>query len=159
METNQPIDEDMGQTPRLPDSFYSDLKTAGGWAMFLAVLGFVGVAILLLTGIGMSAFSVVGSGDNEFSDALPFSTLYLGVMYLVLGAIYVVPVLYLFRFAQKAREAGRTFAISTVEDGVRFLRKHYQITGIMVILLMVLYIVGIFAFIAFGMSMSGQGYF
>lgn len=159
METNQPIDEDMGQSPRLPDSFYSDLKTAGGWAMFLAVLGFVGVAILLLTGIGMTAFSVVGSGDNEFSSALPFSTLYLGVMYLVLGAIYVVPVLYLFRFAQKAREAGRTFAISTVEDGVRFLRKHYQITGIMVILLMILYIVGIFAFIAFGMSMSGEGYF
>lgn len=159
METNQPIDEDMDQTPRLSDSFYSDLKSAGGWAMFLAVLGFIGVAILLLTGVGMSALSMVGMDNKQFLSNLPFSTLYLGIMYLVLGAIYLVPIIYLFRFAQKAREAGKTFAIATVEDGARFLRKHYQITGIMVILLLVLYIVGILAFFVFGMSIAGKGYF
>jgi len=155
METNQPIDEDMGQTPRLSDSFYSDLKTAGGWAMFLAILGFIGVGFLLLGGIGVTVFSIMQSGNDEFTSGLPFSTIYLGVMYLITAAIYIAPVLYLFRFAQKAREAGRSYTISTVEDGVRFLRKHYQITGIMVILLFFLYIAGAIAMLSYGMSMMG----
>lgn len=152
MESNQPLDYNMSEQTALSEQAYTHLRKSGGWAMFLAILGFLGAGIMILSGVGLSAMS--GFGGNELSEFMPFRPIMLGLLYLGIGLIYLIPIIYLYRFAQKAREIGQSRHLPGLEQVLQLQFRVYQITGIMVILFIVLYIVIIFAFVSFGMSMG-----
>jgi hypothetical protein len=79
--------------PAPPDEVIANLAAASGWVQFMAVLGFISVALMGLAGL---VILVIGLPDTGIVGH------FLGFMYLVMGAIYLVPLLPLNRAAQAA---------------------------------------------------------
>ena len=83
------------------------LAETAKWARFLAIVGFV--ALVLLTGIGIYASIVLNQFENMYGNESRGvgSVLGLGaaITYLVVFLIYIFPIVFMFRFAGKMRQA------------------------------------------------------
>lgn len=105
------------------------LESAGKWAKFLAILGFIGAGILVMTGLSIVA---MGSMMQQFAN-LPFPVGLLGAVYLVIAGVYILPVLYLFRFANHATNGLRQDRAGALTEAMRYLRAHYRFLGVAVL--------------------------
>ena len=73
----------------------SFLKEIAKWAFFLSIIGFIGIALMVLLGV----FSSVLFGAIPQTEQIPFDfSLMLTIMYLVLAVLYFFPVYYLLKF-------------------------------------------------------------
>ncbi|WP_303315508.1 hypothetical protein Q4Q34_14955 [Flavivirga abyssicola] len=80
------------------------LEETSKWSYFLAILGFVGIGLIVLVGVGMSFYT----GLNEFGADSAYGLGYslgAGIVYLLLALIYFFPLLYLFKFSKKMKNA------------------------------------------------------
>lgn len=128
------------------DSMVS-LHETGGWANFLAILGFIMVGFLVIMAFVMNfVFSNLPMGDSPIPAAGGIFT----VVYLLIAVVYFFPVLYLYRFANGVREGIRARDSQKVADGLRNLKSHYKFVGILTIAGFVLYILFIILFVALG---------
>lgn len=84
------------------------LSEAAKWARFLAIVGFVGLGVLVLSGIFASVMF------SRLEETTRFGTRSVGggfmgattaIMYIILAVIYFFPLLYLLRFANAMRAA------------------------------------------------------
>lgn len=147
------------------DSFYSEggfqvtnraknfLATAATWGKFLAIMGFIGTAIMVLVGIAMmfvgSAFS--GLGQNPVMGAL--GGVGFGFIYIILSLIYFFPSLFLFQFSSKTKASIRNSDSLELEEGLKNLKSLFLFLGISTIVMLVFYfLIILFAMIA-GASM------
>lgn len=109
------------------------------WAKFLSILGFIGVAFML---IGALSIALVGNSimGSEVAG--------ISVVYLVFAAIYFMPMYYLFKFATHARQGLTHKSQYETDQGLIYLAAHYKFIGIMAIVLLSLYVlifIGVFA--------------
>jgi len=109
------------------------------WAKFLSILGFIGVAFMLIgaLSIALVGISIMGSEVAGIS-----------VVYLVFAAIYFMPMYYLFKFATHARQGLTHKSQYETDQGLIYLAAHYKFIGIMAIVLLSLYVlifIGVFA--------------
>ncbi len=109
------------------------------WAKFLSILGFIGVAFML---IGALSIALVGNSimGSEVAG--------ISVVYLVFVAIYFMPMYYLFKFATHARQGLTHKSQYETDQGLIYLAAHYKFIGIMAIVLLSLYVlifIGVFA--------------
>ena len=109
------------------------------WAKFLSILGFIGVAFML---IGAVSIALVGNSlmGSEVAG--------ISVVYLVFAAIYFMPMYYLFKFATHARQGLTHKSQYETDQGLIYLAAHYKFIGIMAIVLLSLYVlifIGVFA--------------
>ena len=109
------------------------------WAKFLSILGFIGVAFMLIgaLSIALVGISIMGSEVAGIS-----------VVYLVFAAIYFMPMYYLFKFATHARQGLTHKSHYETDQGLIYLAAHYKFIGIMAIVLLSLYVlifIGVFA--------------
>ena len=129
------------------------LYEAGGWATFLSILGFIMMGILVLMGLFMGViFSSLPA-----SDALPFSGGVFAVFYVIIAAVYSIPIYYLFKFASLSRKGVQQRDSQQVSGAIQFLKSHFKFIGILAIVGFVLYVIFILLFVALGMgSMLGE---
>ena len=109
------------------------------WAKFLSILGFIGVAFMLIVALSIALVgnSIMGSEVAGIS-----------VVYLVFAAIYFMPMYYLFKFATHARQGLTHKSQYETDQGLIYLAAHYKFIGIMAIVLLSLYVlifIGVFA--------------
>jgi hypothetical protein len=125
-----------------------DLDKARKWSMFLAILGFIGIGLILIIGLFAGAFlTVFKSGDS----ATGITEILVFLFVLVFAVIYFFPVLYLFRFSKYTSNAVRTLDKQELHKAFRNLRRYFVYIGILIIVVLVIYIV---AFIAAGASVA-----
>jgi len=120
------------------------LKETAKWAMFLSILGFIGLAFMLLGGLAMfAAGSAIdsASGDMGMMGAFPSSVL--GAIYLIMAILYFFPVMYLFKFASNTKQAISDRNSEMLTNSLGSLKSHYKFVGILAIVMIVTYIVGI----------------
>ena len=83
------------------------LSETAKWARFLAIVGFV--ALVLITGLGIYASIVLNRFETMYGNESRGigSALGLGaaITYLVVFLIYIFPIVFMFRFAGKMRQA------------------------------------------------------
>ena len=82
-----------------------DLDTTRKWTMFLAILGFIGIGIIVIVGLLAGVFLTVfktKAGGIGISEGLIFAFV------LLAAVIYFFPVLYLFRFSKHTSHAVKT---------------------------------------------------
>ena len=147
---------DLGQQQHelfVTDEAREGLKTAASWSMGLAILGFVGVGFMVLAGVAML---VMSSFLGKASTDMPFPFWIISLFYLLIAALYFFPLLFLFRFGSKMKNALLHNDNHSLTESCANLGKHYKYLGIMVIILIGLYLVAIFAAIAFGASMGSM---
>lgn len=129
------------------------LYEAGGWANFLAILGFIMMGFLVLAGIFMGAVFSNLPAENT----LPFSGGVFTIIYILIAAVYFFPIYYLFKFATMARNGIQVRDSSQVSGALHYLKSHYKFVGILTIAAIALYILFILLFVALGMgTMLGE---
>ena len=122
------------------------LNATRKWTMFLAILGFIGIGVLLgagvVTGLFLSVFNTTNT-NLGFPESLVI------IIVIVIALISFFPVLYLFRFSKHTTEAVRTHDKEKLHEAFWNLKAYYFYVGILIIVVLVLYLV---FFIALGAS-------
>lgn len=114
----------------------SFLRTAAGWAMFLAIIGFIFLALGLLGSLGM-----IASGSMlDATPGMPFSGTALGLVMLLSVIITFLPVLYLFKFSSSTRQAINNNSTDEITKAFGNLRSYFVWCGVLTILFIVAYI-------------------
>ena len=125
------------------------LNIASKWAKFLAILGFIGTAFMVLAGIIMA---VVTSFTSKLGSPFGFPVGLLGLLYVLLALLYFFPALYLFNFASKSRIALDTINQTEFDDSLKNLKKMFKFLGIMTIALIASYVIAIPTILIFSFS-------
>jgi hypothetical protein len=119
------------------------------WTMFFAILGFIGVALLVLMAFFVGAvfqlfsqFPGAGPGGN-------MPTTMFTVIYLVIALLYFFPVLYLYRFSSNLKRALQLNDTDSLTMSFRWMKAHFKFVGVITIVLLSFYalalLIGIFA--------------
>lgn len=143
------------------DSFYSEggfqvtnrsknfLATAATWSKFLAIIGFIGTALMVLVGI---IAVVAGSAFGNLSQNPVFGaigSIGIAFIYIILALVYFFPSLFLLNFSSKIKRAIRSSDNLELEEAFKNLKSLFMFYGIMTILFIVLYFfIIIFAMVA-----------
>ena len=111
------------------------------WAKFLAICSFVMLGIMVVLGAGMIILQLEGSKSG-------LQVLVMGIFYIGMAVLYFFPSMYLYRFAITSRDAIKKLNDDILEEGLENLKSLFEFTGIMTIIILSLYAVGIIAVIA-----------
>lgn len=127
------------------------LRTASSWATFLAILGFIGSFFMILIGLAITLIGgTLSSLSNTPDSAIGSAILpYMGIFYIIIAAVYLLPSLYLFQFAEKTKKAIDNYNQELLSAGLEKLKSTFKTLGIMTITFIVITIVGYGTLIAF----------
>jgi hypothetical protein len=125
------------------------LETTRKWTLFMAILGFIGIGLMLLIGIfagsfigkmmgGMSSMSgMEGMEGMEGVGAAKavggFMGVFMFIFYLILAVIYFFPILYLLRFSTHTKKAVATLDANELKLGLKYLKSYWKYIGILLI--------------------------
>jgi len=125
-----------------------NLNTMRIWTTFLSVLGFILIGLFIIAGIATGMFLTTFS-TTKAALGIPESMVI--ILLFVAGAISLFPVVFLFRFSKNIRDAVQNNDQQKLDRGIRNLRKYFAFIGILVIIAITAYALGL---IYAGASMS-----
>lgn len=133
------------------------LRVSAKWSMFLAVMGFIGIALMVILAFIMT--TAMSSVPDEVYGNSPFGAMkgFISIIYFFLAAIYFVPVYYLFKYASGMKDALAVRNSDMVSEALVFLKSHHKFLGIMMIVLISLYVLIIIGTAVFFASMAASG--
>ncbi len=144
---------------QLDEQAVNALRESAKWSTFLAVLGFVGIGLMVIAAIFMgSAMAMLPEDPYSSAGMNPFGAMkgFISIFYFVLAVIYFFPILYLYKYATGMKNALNMRNNNTLSDALVQLGKHHKFLGIMMIVLISLYIIVIIGMVAFFASMAGN---
>lgn len=115
------------------------LRETGKWAKFLAIVGFIIMGFMAIGAIVMFAIS------GSMGSLMPFPMWIIGFIYLLIAVVYCFPIYYLLQFSNKAKAALYIRSSQTLTESMEYLKSHYKFMGILMIVLLALYPIGIIA--------------
>jgi hypothetical protein len=124
------------------------LRQTRPWVRFLSVLGFIVAALLL---IGAVIGLIVSATTQGPAESVMF------VIYLACAMLYIVPSVYLFRFADRIADLERTGRVESLVNALEAQKSFWRFVGIMAVVVMVIYGLGIMAMLLFGLGMAATG--
>jgi len=121
----------------ISDEIKKYLLETSKWGKFLAIVGYVGMALLVLIAFGvMVGFSFLNS-DTE--GTFPMAAL--GLVYILLAVVYYFPVNYLYRFSVQMKEGLTTANNQSVTTGFENLKSLFKFMGIFTVVILSIYAV------------------
>lgn len=117
------------------------LKETAKWTKFLAILGFVGIGLMVLGSLVMlfAPSSLMSNGDFPFGGKI-----FMMLLYLVFAVLYYFPISYLYQFSENTKKAIENNDNNAIRDAFEFLKSHYKFMGILTIILLSFYAIMIF---------------
>ncbi len=113
------------------------LQESAKWSKFMAIIGFVGIGLMVLVSLFMAiGFSSMGTANMP---ELPFSMSVFSIIYVLFAAIYFFPVYYLYQYATKTSAALHSKNKQLLTDGLENLKSHHKFLGIFTLILVSLY--------------------
>ncbi len=143
MQTKLPSEELL-----LTDNSLKYLKTTSQWTRFLAILSFIGSGLLLLVAIILIPLGIFIDSPTH----TPHLFIFLGLIYLVLASISFIPAWYLYKFSTNVEKMLTFRTNQKVEEAFLYLMRYYRFTGIMVIVILVIYVIAIIVWATMGME-------
>ncbi|SHF47567.1 hypothetical protein SAMN05444377_11017 [Flavobacterium fontis] len=134
----------------LNDLAKESLRVSARWCLFLAVLGFIGLALMLLVGLFWGFSTQSNPGFGIFGAAKKG----IGVFYILCAAFYIPPVVYLYRYATATTEALRINSAESLAFALQNLKSHHKYLGISMIVLISLYILMVIGLVIYMMRMT-----
>lgn len=118
------------------------LSETASWARFIAILGFVGIAIMVV----FALFAGTIFNNLPQAQTMPFDFGYvMSGVYLLIAILYIFPVLYLYQFSAKMKNALQSKDDEILAIAFEKLKSHYKFIGVFSIIMISLYILGIIA--------------
>jgi hypothetical protein len=125
------------------------LQTGAKWAKFLAIMGFIGCAFVVLMGLfAGSLFSRVGGAMQGYGGAAQGMGAFMSVFYIAFALLYFFPSLYLYQFANFAQKAIMFSNSQDITLAMGKLKSFFKFVGILIIVIISLYlliVIGVFA--------------
>lgn len=131
---------------KLSDTDREYLHSTGGWAKFLAIMGFIACGFMAIAGIIM--LLAMNSLSSLYGGLSPI----IALVYFVFAGIYFVPCLYLFNFGSKIQQTCRYEDGLTTSEAFRYLRACFRFMGIMTIAIIGIYLLIILFAMGVGFS-------
>ena len=127
------------------------LREIAKWTKFLSILGMIGMAFYVLVGIFMTILFYLGSsfGPSQ-NNAGAVAILPLLFMMIIICAIYIAPIWWLYKFSSNLNQAIILKNTEQLTTAFSFLNKHYKFIGIMTLIVIGLYILGFIGIIGSG---------
>ena len=111
-----------------------DLITTAKWTYFYAIISLIGAAFQVLTGIILLVSKhVIGNQQIELSTTMLIP---LGIIYILLGAILIIPAVYLLYFAEKTEKAIAENDVEMMEQAINRMKSYWKFMGILTIVLL-----------------------
>jgi len=125
---------------QLNESAKGFLKEATKWAYFLSILGYIGIAFIVLAAVFAGAlFAFIGNLSREMNNFGAMGGSFVSAFYLMIAAFYFFPVYYLNKFASNAKIALRDNDSKSLAASFEYLKSHYKFIGIMSLIILGLY--------------------
>ena len=107
------------------------LKETAKWTKFLAILGFVGIGLMVLGSLVMlfAPSSLMSNGDFPFGGKI-----FMMLLYLAFAVLYYFPISYLYQFSENTKKAIENNDNNAIRDAFEFLKSHYKFMGILTII-------------------------
>lgn len=126
------------------------LQETRKWASFFAVLGFIGSGLMILLGFSMF---VAGGTNSIFSNVFGgISLTLLAFVYFIAAALYIPPSIYLYKFSATMKIAIAKKNNKELENAFMNLKSTFRYGGILTIVILFLYLIGIVIAILGGMA-------
>lgn len=141
----------MAPAPRdaITPAMLEALRKTKPWVRFLSILGFLGSAVMVLVGIGLAIFGMVAGGGSTDSPMGPMAMAGLGLIYVLLALLYIIPSRYLFRYASAIKRAlDSPSKTQPIEEALGYQKSFWKFCGILMLIMILLYIPLVFAAIA-----------
>jgi hypothetical protein len=146
------------ERPLLNEAALFYLSEARKWAKFLAIMGFIGIGLMVIGGIIMGIAMSFVSGITQSPMAVLPSGFFV-ILYLVMALIYFFPVNFLYRFSVKLGASLATGNEEELSAAFMNLKSLFKFMGILIIVTYSFVILGfIFSIFAamFGLTHSGM---
>jgi hypothetical protein len=157
IQTTQPSGLGIDETSK------TQLMEAARWARFLAIVGFVVCALVVLAGIfaGSVLQQMMGRfGENDLGTVnMQGVGAMISVVYIGIAILYFFPCLYLYRFANGMKTAFSTYEQDHLNKSFQNLKIMFRYLGILTIIVICLYAFSILMFLMAGGSSAGGGVF
>ncbi len=138
----------------LTDKARNELKQSAGWTMFLAIAGFVGIALILI----VAALLVIGTTFRgfEYWDQNPqmFPIGMVAIFYILSGVAYFFPCYFLLNYSLKMKAALIENTELTLEEAFVNLKRCFKFMGIFLIILLSIYFLAFLGIFVFGGLMT-----
>ncbi len=125
------------------------LRSSASWSMFLAIMGFIGIGFMVL---GAIAMTMMGSAFGGAIGGLGGMQNWFGVIYIIIAALYFMPVYYLYKYSSDMKTALNNKNSELLSSSLGYLKSHHKFLGISIIAFILLYIVMIVGFFIVGVS-------
>jgi hypothetical protein len=133
------------------------LRKTKPWVRFLSILGFLGSAFMVLAGIGLAIFGMVAGGGASDSPMGPVAMAGIGLLYILLALLYIIPSRYLFRYASAIKRAlDSPSKTQPIEEALGYQKSFWKFCGILMLIMILLYIPLVIAAIAIPNFMSAM---
>lgn len=117
------------------------LRETAKWANFIAIVAFIGLGLMVIGALMLILLADQAPASMIYNSPMPFREL--GVTYLVLVLVYFFPVFYLSRFALRMKQGLDRKDSRIVEQATGFQRAMYRYVGILLIIVISIYALGI----------------
>lgn len=105
------------------------------WATFLAVLGFIGLGIMVI----LALFTLLlGSTFANFTT-LKGGTVIYAAIFIILAVLYYFPLSYLYRAAKELKASVYSVSQDLLTSGFKNLKLHFRFIGILAIVMLSIY--------------------
>ena len=141
------------EIPQLTSESVAFLLKAAKWGKFLAILGFIVAGLMVMAGIAMT-FVLSMVSEDVIPLNMPFSPKVLSLIYIIIAAIYVIPVFFLNSFSNNVSKAVSLSNTENMTTSLRSLKNLFVFIGISTIAILTFYtiiliVVGTAALIGF----------
>jgi uncharacterized membrane protein YjgN (DUF898 family) len=128
------------------------LGEAAKWAKFLAILGFILCAFMVIAALfaGSIMSSMMASAGGGMGSM--FGGGFITVVYLVGAALYFFPCLYLFKFASQMQDALRNHEQAKLQGSFKNLKSLFRFVGILTIIILAIYILLVIGLLVVGVG-------
>ena len=149
IENTQPIENQFAINSEIKAYLLETAK----WGKFLAIVGYVGMGLLLLLGI---VFILGFSVFNSVSD-VGFPIRIMGFIYVLLSVAYYFPLKYLYNFSTQIKKGFNSANQQTVTFGFENLKSLFKFMGILTIVVLSIYALLIIVVIPIGIFTAAAG--
>jgi hypothetical protein len=116
------------------------LETTRKWTMFFAIIGFIFLGLILIFGILAGTFLSVFK-SSEMGSGIPQVLVF--AIIILMALLYYFPVMFLFRFSKHTANAVHTLNKEELHKAFRYLKSYFVYIGILLIVVLVIYFIGL----------------
>ena len=114
------------------------------WVRICSIVGFISTAFMVLAAIGIMA------AGSQVTAGMPFGA-GIGILYLVLAAIYFFASWYLHKYAGAISQAQESQSMTDISNALNYQKSFWKLVGILALIMIVFMIIGMGAAIVIPM--------